>query len=340
MHPLIIILLTTQLALAQEYTLTPLISGESTEPVAINESGQVVGQTKSKPFLWTKDKGFRTIAGPMLSGSALDINDSGKVVGRRTLIPLKDEPFIWDPKKGTATLPLPPNAPNGRAMGINNSDQVVGWAGLHYYMDGTAVIWDGGSVSKIGPTGPSSVAHDINDAGVVVGMEGEYFLNEAFRWEKGKYEKLGTLYRDGGSVAQSINSGGTIVGQSMHPFFISGIFYASRAFLLDQLKMKDTGFVSCPIDEIGTATAYGINSLGQIVGKSGCIHVYEDSISSSTRAAIYDPLTRRWSYLQDLVKGYAGEILDVALAINNKGQIVGTGRDKLGNIVGYLLDPL
>ncbi|MHB1001961.1 MAG: hypothetical protein ACYC27_22195, partial [Armatimonadota bacterium] len=78
----------------------------------INNLGVVAGSTREtftyKAFVW--ENGARTVIESAADTVALDINNSGKVVGREG-----SKPFLWD--NGTMTLLSLPNGGTGQARG-------------------------------------------------------------------------------------------------------------------------------------------------------------------------------------------------------------------------------
>ena len=81
----------------------------------------------------------------------------------------------------------------------------------------------------------------------------------------------------------------------------------------------------------GTSSwAYGVNDHGQVVGES--------KVAGEIHAFLYlDGVMRD---LNDLIDPTSKWRLNKAVAINNAGQIVGTGRNPSGQEHGFLLNPL
>jgi probable HAF family extracellular repeat protein len=329
---LIFLTVSAGLSVAEEpaYTVTDLglLSGATyTYANDINSAGQIVGFSGSGAFLWTS--GSMEDLGHLggIYGAANDINDFAHVVGHSSNPDYRERGFFWvspGPMVEIAPLDL------GRkcwALGINASDVVVGRSTTHYNDLDTqhAFLWtlaDG--ITDLGTMGGSkSAAHDINDAGQIVGgATTATSANEhAFRMVNAdsEMEDLGTLGADY-SYAYSINNVGQVVGSS----WISTNTY--RAFLWTPGEnMVNLGTLG------GYSWAYGINDWEQIVGKA-----HQSSGSTDSRAVLWE--NRQIVDLNTLIDPTSGWVLEVARGINNAGQITGYG-DFAGQTRGFLLTP-
>jgi probable HAF family extracellular repeat protein len=184
---------------------------------------------------------------------------------------------------------------------INNYGQVVGRYLSQNWID-NAYLWENGQRTELGYNGGiSSTALDINDAGQIVGkfnLASDKF--NPFLWENGTMIDLGTLGFNGG--AQAINNQGQVVGYSGLRVGIT------HAFIWDKNNlMQDLGTLS---PDYKDSIAYDINDAGQAVGAS----------SSSTLQQVHATL---WSNGQVINLGTLGGNQGTAVAINNKGQVVG-----------------
>ncbi len=178
------------------------------EPVGVNDSGQVVG--------WANKGGLRTAFvysdGQMtdlgiLSGAgssqANGINDSGQIVGYTTVVDgsgqLSQQAFLDVNGKMTA-LGIPYGTESNAqsdANAINSSGQIVGDSGnpgipvsIH------AFLWSNGTATDLGilPGDTYAVATSINDSGVIVGES--YFdpgTGHAFIYENGVMTDLNSF---------------------------------------------------------------------------------------------------------------------------------------------------
>jgi len=252
---------------AQSYTVMDLgtLGGFYSLPIAMNNVGQVVGQStlSSHPyspyhaFVWSTSSGMQDLG--LLNGGdytsvATGINNSGEVVGASYGL-TTESAYLWTESEGMINIG---SLGTGFAVafGINDHEQVVGESILP---DGFshAFLWTRSTGMKdLGTLGGNySRATGINNAGQVIGYSyrADNSLH-AFLWtSKGGMQDLGTF---GGtfSLAYAINLAGQVVGESSTP---SGNFVA---FLCDPVH----GMV--PLGSNQVVGAFGINSLGEVVG--------------------------------------------------------------------------
>ena len=166
-------------------------------------------------------------------------------------------------------------------------------------------------------------ARDINDSGQVVGsattVEGQ---GRAFLYSDGQALNLGTLgpvftspNYSNSSSGEAVNNSGQVVGTA----FYGGITPASglrRAFLYSNGAISDLGI----LPGFARSTGTDINDLGQVVGYSDLGGGYG---GGGNRAFLYSDGELR--NLNDLIPPDSGWTLSNAEAINNNGQIAGTG---------------
>jgi probable HAF family extracellular repeat protein len=202
----------------------------------------------------------------------------------------------------------PPGTGAG-VYGLNAKRQVAGSVST----DGIerATIWDRhGAATTLGTFGGyTSVAHDINARGLVVGAaDAADGASYAFSWDPvtRRMTNLGTL---GGrfSAAWAVNDSGVVVG---YADTAAGLRHAFR-YDPRRGRMEDLG----TLGGNGSA-AWGINNRGQIVGEAATA----EYLSHAFR---WDPRSRRMVDLGVL----PGKIVSNAQDINDRGQVVGWSAD-------------
>jgi probable HAF family extracellular repeat protein len=295
----------------------------------INNAGQVVGWSYTtigmgghdpyNAFLYDPKKGMASLG--TLGGSrsmAYSINDNGVVVGYSEKGFQSSGSFIYE--NGKMTLATQPNGERANLYAINDAGQMVGSSVLpggtvlHAFLfsqDGTA--------KNLGTLGGHTVAKAISDNGKIVGY-GDTSMGgwqHAFVYENNHMRDLGTL---GGSrsEATSINNSGQIVGYSDLKDTSS-----SQAFLYE-------GGVMTALSSFGSySMALDINNKGQIVGHG--------NTGPSQYAYFYDKgETISLSSLPGVQAAGFTRLIE-ARAINDNGDIVGTGITKSGAQHAFLL---
>lgn len=187
----------------------------------INTQGEIVGYWEKPPFnpyLWVAPgpaMTLGTLGGD--SGLALDINDSTEVVGRSETAGGVTHAFYWSNGSGIVDLGPFSDSTTSGARAINNNSEIVG--SVQFLFAEQAALWPfpGAPFVSLGSLGGiTSVAHDINDNGTVVGESSIAFGGPTHAFRKtasGSMSDLGTL---GGqnSKALGINNAGHVVGQA------------------------------------------------------------------------------------------------------------------------------
>lgn len=295
------------------------------------------------------------------SSGAYALNNSGSVVGAANLASQSGNAYLYS--GNTMTGLNSPGAVASQANGINGPQQV---AGTIYTSTGArATVWSNGVAGNLGSLGGTdSYAMALNDAGVVVGSSsvanGDSY---AFRYAFGQMTNLGALGAGTWSAAYGINPQGQVAGSAENS---AG---NTRAFRWDASGgMQDLG-------TLGGANSYGmaINSRGNVAGfsadSSGYLRAFLFAAGGMTELGTLGG-TSSYAYgmnASNLIVGYGdvtgldqphaflwkgGTITDLntlingsgwelnqAYAINDNGQIAGTGTIN-GLTHAFRLDPI
>ena len=161
-----------------------------------------------------------------------------------------------------------------------------------------------------------SEAYGINESGQIVGysyITGDNYCH-AFLYENNQMTRV--EFSSGNfSIATAINESGQIAGYSN-----------GRAYLLSNGVSQNLGALK--EDDI-ISYPYGLNNLGQVVGISGTDYsIFDDEWKGS--AFLYSE--GQMKDLNSLISSNSGWTLDVAKAINDNGQIVGSGKFNSDNM--------
>jgi probable HAF family extracellular repeat protein len=236
---------------------------------AINDGGQVVGSCQTyrsgayQSFLWTADTGMTALAIPGWS-EGMGINNQGHIVGWYS-DPTHGAPAHAFLYRNGAVEDLGP----GHALGINDTDQVVGYNDGESAGTSVARLWDDRGPHDLDDEGGVSQAFAITGAGIVAGYSsrggGVGDPLHAVLWTPYGVSDLGTL---SGSYSEAFAiNGDLVVGSSS-----TVGDYSTRAFLYDT---NGPGYAVDLNDLISPSQhrlyrATGINAAGQIVGVADC----------------------------------------------------------------------
>jgi probable HAF family extracellular repeat protein len=303
--------------------------------LAINERGQIVGlaDTQGGAVLWERGKPHRL--GMNLGGACyvseddpcLAINDRGQVVGSAYTGKFSHrdpigELVLWEKEKrrnlGTlAGLDTYPVAINERA-------QIVGWADVADEQEGRqshGFIWEEGEMIDLGRFHPET----INERGQIVGNVERPVYDWPAVWEEGTLRVLPKPPKSRPARAVDINSTGTAVGVCM----LSGPGDHARPCMWRDGKGYVLGLV---YGDRGRAVA--VNDRAQIIGSSRTMR------HGRTRGTIWDVHTHTDAGPLHAFVWQGGKMTDLgtlpggeeseAVAINNRGQIIGWSDTKSG----------
>ena len=322
---------------ATKYSIVDLgdLGGGTSQAFGINNAGQVVGRSltslgETRAFVWDRQTGMQDL-GVLggYGGEAYGINDKGQVVGRAftdgNTVPHQGwiTAFQWSTANGMTDLgALYPNG-GSWAFSVNASGLVAGISDLDDHRI-RAAVWDGfGTIQDIGTLGgDDSEGFAINDAGQVVGRADlANGSSKAFVWDA---ESGMRPTGPEGSTAYDINNIGCVVGA----FGLAGEIHAFR--WTEGGEIEDLGGPNGQFGVWGEAT--DINDSGLVVGWSKFSDVY-------FRALLWDG-DGQMSDLNDLLdESGTGWTLASAEAINNLGQITGTGLYD-GQTRAFILNPI
>jgi probable HAF family extracellular repeat protein len=285
------------------------LGGLSSQAVAINSSGQVVGSSQTADgnmhaFSWTAAHGMidlGTLGGP--NSEAVAINNTGQVIGTADTSDDVTRAFLWTATAGMIDLGTLGGL-NSHAVALNDAGQIVGNSEtpngrLH------AFSWTPtGGMIDLGTFGGHdfSSAVGVNNGGQVAGTASVPDLQAnqgAFLWTASDGPiSLGSLgFR--GSFAVAVNEAGHVAGSS--------IILNTYAFLWTATSgMTNLGTLG---EAYSVATA--LNSADQVVG-------YSLASSFTDHAFIWTRATG----IIDL--GTLGGGRSVARAVNDAGQVVGS----------------
>lgn len=296
---------------------------ENSRATDVNNNGYVVGRSHSyngeRAFLWRNNimLDLGDLPGGQDTSAAQGINDNNLVTGWSSSHSSGNSAFLWD---GALTkIASQPGLSMDSGYDINSTGDVVG-IGYVGPSGSRALLWKDGVVVDLGvlPGGfDSSWAFAINDSGQVVGLNdgiiNNTFYRHAFIWQSGVMADLGLMQSGYNEVhAFDINNKGQVVGYG-------NTSKGHQGFIWENGVMLTLG--------VNTDVAYGINSLGQVVGTldGGGAFLWDSGtlLDLNTLTSVSD---NGW-WIED------------AVAINDKGQIVGTAYN--GNYRhAYLLSPV
>lgn len=305
------------------YYLTHLGASGAGGRLGLNQAGEVVGTNSStQAFLYSQQNGMQILLNG--TSSAVALNDNGQVAlifGGHAQIYTRSTGQLTD--LGTLGSPYStPTAINGVGSVVGQSADSTGqfYPFLYSSLNG-GPMYNMGSFG--GPT-PQCSANGINTGGVAVGVcVAPNGHPRAFYFSKGlKDFDPNNLNYD--SVAYAMNDAGAAVGATnkvpcgpLQLQFCAGSY--KYPVLFQNGTMKNLGTLAP-----GDAFALGINNLGDIVGWSyssaSMLHAF-----IYTKNTLYDLNNASlWNQAGVVQSGW---VLTEADAINDRGQIVGLGKN-------------
>jgi probable HAF family extracellular repeat protein len=337
-------MLATGAAQAADYTIVDIgafsLNPSGTTMVTdINNLGQVVGYSYDNvgnaAFLYSGGtmQNLRASLAPFGTalGSALytthsvaqGINDNGVVVGYAQFA---DPTIAFRWQNGTATNLGSYNGYAWAPMGVNNGGDIVAsrvYNGVYHPGSGWTVL----------PTADYFQPSVINDAGLMGGNRNVgYAFHAALRKTNGDVVDL-DLAGGNGNV-EEVNNAGQAAGTH-------AVFGGARGFFWNGSALQDIGLLYTPTPGYNTYSgAEGINALGQVVGYSDTspANITPGCLSGSRHAVLYSNGTL--TDLNLVIGTGSGWCLQYASAINDRGQIAGSGINPDGYLHAYLLTPV
>lgn len=360
-----------------QYTVTilPSLGGTSGGGSGISNSGLVVGASNlsgddiERAALWQdgSETDLGALGGSGTSSSVVwpGVNNAGMIAG----ISETSEPdpfeedwscsafipssasntcrgFVWESGEMTSMPTLGGN--NSFATGINNEDQVVGWAETSVQdptcsgsqvLQFRAVLWEPkeDQIQELPPLpgDSTSAATAINDKGHVVGISGGCGVAvggpsaaHAVLWEDGVPTEIGDLGGVNWHTPMALNEQGIVVGFSNPPGDGSGAFNVQPFIWTAEDGADPLGMLPGHTN----GQALGINESGQIVGVS-------DGPGERLAVIWQDGEITDLNTLAEFESDFSG-YLRVAGHINDAGVITGVAVDTLsGESMAYIATP-
>jgi len=355
------------------YTLENSLGGTFAQGTSIDEKneiggfGTLPGDTVMHALLWRaklKPKDLGTLGGPNSAIAWPNKNEHGIYAGISEtnqdnplgeswscalaifyLAPPTEkicQGFRWQNGSMQALPPLA-GGYNSFATGINNDNEIVGWAenGVHeptcnapQVLQFEAVVWEpDGSIRQLPPASGDldGAATAINDSGQVVGISGicanaigGASALHMLLWDRRSTTDLGSLGGQYWNTPMDISEAGSVTGFSdlpgdsaEHPNF-HAFFWDKKGGLQDLNTL--------PGDSL--SEGLGINSRNQVVGVS----------FPSSHAFIWQ--NGALTDLNTLIAAKSDLVLLAAQDINDSGVITGQAQDKSsGALVGFVAVP-
>jgi probable HAF family extracellular repeat protein len=340
-------------AAAQSYSLTKLgilPGGSFSYGNAVNNSGQVAGQSNSDPTGSGNggNQAATLYSGGTLSGispafsSANAINAEGQVTGiAETSAPGADtvyQAYIYSTLNGTSTTTYLPSFGGNfnEGFGINSSGQVVGESAAadqsnRAFLYSNSNLIDVDKILGGGTNFNNSVAYGISNNGKITGsVYGDYAYT--YDSNSGAVNFLPSLtdpsstdpYQGQGSVGYSINDSGQVTGYNVTSAGTEhAVFYGSDGTLTD---------LTPGLADNASSFGQSINDNGQVVGE-----IVPGGPFTNPSAFLYS--NGALTDLNTLIVPSSGFDLLYATGISDNGYITGYGFSD-GHLQGYLLTPV
>lgn len=305
---------------------------------AINSVGQVVGTAQADaggffPFRWTDGvmQNLGSLGGVndrSFAAGATDINDFGLVTGSLKTADNKTHAFLYDGSRlidlGGGGSEFPNSADHTEGKSINNRGEIVGSQGIFPNVNG--FFYNGAELRNINALIPPGSgwrivqATDINDARQIVGIG---FNRTSSSYRSFRYQIGGDLTNiepteTGHAYANAINRLQKTVGTNSADMYALAFFHTDAT---GTVRLRALNFQA-------QTGANGINTRGTIVGSS--VILLPPPMGNALAVVWLSPNDVR--DLNNLIAPGQGWTLQVARAINDRGQIVGFGKRLINGV--------
>jgi hypothetical protein len=315
------------------YSIAPLGLLEGQQPSQgirfandLNSSGQVIGETGSRAWLYTNgihdELGWTDFtAGPAdawRSSYAVDVNDRGQVIGHTQI--------TWSEEDGFSA---------GLDDGITVFQRGSSWLYSEGAYFDTGLVFTGNSYNILW-----AKAVDLNEAGQATGTShwsrqaGDklFFGSSAWLYRDGTSHDISLLDTEntfeagaGLSTPHSINNAGDVVGTTLLPGFRGSSCWLYNEGTTFAIGMKDAEHTREPTStrpEFRSCNSPKMNENAEVIGNSGRYHP-SHSDSGSTAWLFRQGVTTNIGMTDEAHTSPDGYRFSVANSINNAGQVAG-----------------
>ena len=323
------------------YNLTPMAPAYNYFGGVINATGEVASNARrscgayacNDPYTWTRSGGLQnltTISNAVGTTSVAGINNNGQVIGNaRQSGSQNDKALLWDNTGSMRVLFAADTASNAisDAGAINNNGQI---AGFRY--DGSAVagiyLWDNGSSQIVIDNNASPYDNlslsvsGLTNSSLIVGNSYNIDTDEVLGWTWSSTNGYQVLAGSSGGGTTSVNEVGQITGNAVSGGKVTAALWTNGV-------LSTLGYL--PGDNV--SNAYGLNNLGQVVGRSGVSSPQVDHAFLWTSTEGMVDLNQR-------LVGAGDWVLQYAYDINDAGWIVAGGYSPTYGSFNVLLTPV
>lgn len=279
------------------------------------------------------------------TSSALDVNNNRQVTGNSLVT---SDPgatgsllraYNWSPTTGPmvhlGALPDATTNRFARGYAINDSGVVVGEfnndASRAFVYDPLVGAMTG--LTRLAGDNDRGVAHDINNAGVIVGISSNGSVNRATKWTGGVAADLGTIAGTPTATgrAWAINQNGAAAGLSTNSDGTSQATLWHGGSIVNLTSLGDgTRF----------SQAFGLNDSSVVVGSSSTGQTVGELIGSSSTTSITRAFVWQGGAMTELEPfnlytpaniGATTNYHSVAMDVNNAGLVVGNSQRIAGS---------